>query len=912
MLVKTRPMPPKRVMQKGKKEQDAKPVLPDEDMFAFDNEDGYSTPLITFDNNTFEVNEDAVRVLDKLEPPLALVSVAGMYRTGKSFLLNRVILAKQNAFTVGPTTRACTKGIWMWSEPVRATDSQGRTVNLIIVDTEGIGAPTADATHDTRIFALGLLLSTYFIYNSVGSIDEQALSNLSLVTNLSKQIKQRASDTVAVHYPSFLWVVRDFALQLQDQDGAHISPREYLEDALKDCDSSNPAAESKNRVRSCLREFFPERHCFTMVRPCTAENQLQNLDYLPNKSLRPEFVQQAAELRERIFAEAANRPNTVNGVELSGSMVGMLCREYVKAINKGDVPVIQDAWSYVCDQQRHKLEDQVLSTCMSEFTTCLTSATTHREFMNLLSAVQRRVLSTFEQQCVELYTSHGAAPFIDMLSTRVCLLAKNFEEQFTAKLEMVVGGAVQQVLHELDGRLMRRQLKDIAEFRTAVDQSYNLLCDKYGVDLVDVAWFCKLEGLLWRAMTDFFGGHEAELARVAAELQQVKQLSEGLSKKHAEALERVEAEKQNAIETLKEAHACQFAQLQFEQEEVQVKLTATEQEAAKLAGELLEATTKANQQLTELDGALSAERQRCNGLEEEVTMLKDELEDVAEDGRKLQEQSRQLSEALFERDRLKGELAANKRELAEQRSSFSTMEQSLLKEAKEMQAKALQSLAVMKETRRAEQTQLKAARDDAQNKCVALELTVSQLREEVTHLLDGVEEHNKLRTQLQNLEQRHLQMTRDVAQRQRDQEAAMRDKELAAEQAVQRVRDEKRRMEQEFIVKVQHLEARVAKAEMKAEASEQEKKRQAELAEERWQRKRARTGDDGDNKSVQLGVMEAELQYLRQHRADLELQVKQLSGEVRSLQRSLDTQLDRLKLEYEHKLALAEQSISHH
>lgn len=905
-------MPAKRAMPKQKKELDAKPVLPDEDMFVFDDDDafasGYSTPLITFGNNMFEVNEDALRVLDKLSPPLALVSVAGMYRTGKSFLLNRVILARQNAFTVGPTTRACTKGIWMWSEPVRATDKQGRGVNLIIVDTEGIGAPTADATHDTRIFALGLLLSTYFIYNSVGSIDEQALSNLSLVTHLSKEIKQRASDTVAVHYPSFLWVVRDFALQLQNQDGAVISPREYLEDALKDCDSSNPAAESKNRVRSCLRDFFPERHCFTMVRPCTAENQLQNLDYLPNKSLRPEFVQQAAELRDRIFAEAANRPNTVNGVELSGGMVGMLCREYVKAINKGDVPVIQDAWTYVCDEQRHKLEELVVSTCMTEFTKCLTSATTHRQFTTMLSEVQQRVLTDFEQQCAKLYTEQGAAAFIHALSTRLVDLSANFDEQFCSKLEVVVGGAVQQALHELDSRLMRRQMKDIAEFRTAVDQSYTVLCDKYGVELVDSVWFCKLEALLWRAMTDFFGGHELELARVNAELQQMRQACDALSKKHAEAVERMEAEKQNAVDTMKEAHACQFAQLQFEQEELQVKLSVSEQQVDKLSAEVLETSHRATQQLAELDAALCGERQRCAGLEEEMVLLKDELEDVAEDGRKLQEQARQLSEALFERDRLKNELAASKRELMEQRQSFQSMEQSLLKEAKEMQTKALQSLAVMKETRRAEQLQLKTARDEAQSKCTALELTVSQLQDEVKQLQDVVDEHQKLRAQLHNLEQRHTQMTRDVAQRQREQENAMREKDVAAEQAVQRVRDEKRRVEQEFIVKLQHLEARVAKAEMKAEASEQEKKRQAELAEERWQRKRARTGEEGEQKSVQMGMMEAELQYLRQHRGDLELQVKQLSGEVRSLQRSLDTQLDRLKLEYEHKLALAEQS----
>ena len=46
---------------------------------------------------------------------------------------------------------------------------------MLVVDTEGIGALDEDSTHDVRIFALAILLSSYFIYNSVGSIDENAL-----------------------------------------------------------------------------------------------------------------------------------------------------------------------------------------------------------------------------------------------------------------------------------------------------------------------------------------------------------------------------------------------------------------------------------------------------------------------------------------------------------------------------------------------------------------------------------------------------------------------------------------------------------------------------------------------------------------------------------------------------------------
>jgi len=57
---------------------------------------------------------------------------------------------------------------------------------IIIVDTEGLGAFDEDENHDTKIFLLALLMSSFLVFNSSGSIDENALTNLSLVINLSR------------------------------------------------------------------------------------------------------------------------------------------------------------------------------------------------------------------------------------------------------------------------------------------------------------------------------------------------------------------------------------------------------------------------------------------------------------------------------------------------------------------------------------------------------------------------------------------------------------------------------------------------------------------------------------------------------------------------------------------------------
>ena len=106
-------------------------------------------------------------------------------------------------------------------------------MNIIVVDSEGTGGLDEDQNHDMRIFSLALLLSSFFVYNSMGSIDENALSSLSFVTNISKHIKVKtaegagdgdslertprrttdaAEQELVQHMPKFLWVVRDFTL----------------------------------------------------------------------------------------------------------------------------------------------------------------------------------------------------------------------------------------------------------------------------------------------------------------------------------------------------------------------------------------------------------------------------------------------------------------------------------------------------------------------------------------------------------------------------------------------------------------------------------------------------------------------------------------------------------------------------
>ena len=57
----------------------------------------------------FAVSDEAREMLSALEGPLSVIAVVGQYRTGKSFLLNRILLdlrGVSNGFSVGSTVRA--------------------------------------------------------------------------------------------------------------------------------------------------------------------------------------------------------------------------------------------------------------------------------------------------------------------------------------------------------------------------------------------------------------------------------------------------------------------------------------------------------------------------------------------------------------------------------------------------------------------------------------------------------------------------------------------------------------------------------------------------------------------------------------------------------------------------------------
>ncbi|EPS69202.1 hypothetical protein M569_05564, partial [Genlisea aurea] len=324
--------------------------------------------VYTDERGRFHMDAEAVALLQLVKEPVGVVSVCGRARQGKSFILNQ-LLGRSSGFQVASTHRPCTKGLWLWSAPIKRIALDGTEYKLLLLDSEGIDAYDQTGTYSTQIFSLAVLLSSMFIYNQMGGIDEAALDRLSLVTEMTKHIRVRASSgrstasELGQFSPIFVWLLRDFYLDLVE-DNRRITPRDYLELALRPVQGGKDVA-VKNEIRESIRALFPDRECFTLVRPLSNEKDLQRLDNISIDKMRPEFKSGLDALTTFVFERA--RPKQMGATVMTGPILARITQSFLDALNNGAVPIITSSWQSVEEAECQRAFELATEEYMSSF-----------------------------------------------------------------------------------------------------------------------------------------------------------------------------------------------------------------------------------------------------------------------------------------------------------------------------------------------------------------------------------------------------------------------------------------------------------------------------------------------------------------------------------------------------------------
>ncbi|XP_060058004.1 guanylate-binding protein 6-like isoform X2 [Erinaceus europaeus] len=440
--------------------------------------------LVENKNECLSVNQKAIQILEKISQPVVVVAIVGLYRTGKSYLMNR--LGGQNhGFPLGSTVQSETKGIWMWCVPHPSRTDH----TLILLDSEGLGdVEKGDPKNDSWIFALAVLLCSCFVYNSMGTINHQALEQLHYVTELTELIRSKSSPNpdeeedsteFVSFFPDFIWTVRDFTLELK-LNGCMVTEDEYLENALKLIPGKNPKIQISNQPRECIRHFFPKRKCFVFDRPTHDKELLAHIEKVSEDQLDPTFLKQTNKFCSFVFNNA--RTKTLReGIMVTGNRLSTLVVTYVDAINSGSVPCLENAVATLAQIENAAAVQKAADHYSEQMAQQVKFPTdTLQEFLDVHAACEKEAITVFMQQSFKDANQEFQKNLVEIIKVK--------KEDFLLQNEQISVKYCQAKLDELSKTLMESVSAGIfsvpgghklyREEKERIEQNYNELSRK--------------------------------------------------------------------------------------------------------------------------------------------------------------------------------------------------------------------------------------------------------------------------------------------------------------------------------------------------------------------------------------------------------------------------------------------------
>ena len=298
--------------------------------------------LIEFRRDKIILNEEAIKVLKEVKESIIIVSIFGKEHTGKSYLLNLLLNSRDNlkvtrGFKVLTTINSVSRGIWMWNTPLGKPNSKEK---IILIDSKGINSENIyNQNSDSKVFALIVLISSLFIYNTIGDINSNSLNDLELLVHLADSIgiteKVNKDHLISELCPKFLWALRDFDLsKLSPPEGEEMTQDMYMEQCLTErFDGKNK--DEINMIKVNLLKYFKERECITLPSP-VKEEDLHILKRLHFNDLESDFRDQFNNLKNKVFIDSKSK--MINGKVINGPMIAYLLTSFINEINNDNIP----------------------------------------------------------------------------------------------------------------------------------------------------------------------------------------------------------------------------------------------------------------------------------------------------------------------------------------------------------------------------------------------------------------------------------------------------------------------------------------------------------------------------------------------------------------------------------------------
>jgi len=397
-----------------------------------------------------EVNEEALGHLEKRlkkhgAQKMAVVSVMGAFRTGKSFLLDlflRYLRHEQKAAGegqfAGTTERPsaperggdatypvpdwltaagaiiegggdnadgfrfkggmdhCTEGIWVWSEPF-LRQIKGEKVALLLMDTQGAWDSQMTKEQSATIFGLTALISSKQIYNISMQIQEDKVENLAYFMNFAqaalRSVDQAAGDGKKTEKPfqTLDFLVRDWA-NFEEEWTVAQCKRQMKQHLDKHCD---PTRVVENSTAELLHTMFRRIGCFCLPHPGL---KIQKAAWTGNVTdIDSDFVRFMDEYVHEVFTEALE-PKSIIGSDLSTITFPLVVRKFVEVFQNA-APAAMSFTQAMTSATVLLAKEQVMKSYnskMSDFAKKHPQGVEPEEFMKLNRSISQEVKDQFQ------------------------------------------------------------------------------------------------------------------------------------------------------------------------------------------------------------------------------------------------------------------------------------------------------------------------------------------------------------------------------------------------------------------------------------------------------------------------------------------------------------------------------------
>ncbi|XP_050589344.1 atlastin isoform X3 [Bombus affinis] len=310
--------------------------------------------VLAHPDHSFELNEEALSKIllddDIKNRSVVVVSVAGAFRKGKSFLLDfflRYMNSQYNnnnqtdswlgkddeplsGFSWKGGSERDTTGILMWSKVFCGTLPDGEKVAVILMDTQGAFDSQSTVKDCATVFALSTMLSSVQIYNLSQNIQEDDLQHLQLFTEYGRLALQKSGVTP---FQKLQFLVRDWSYPYEAPYGSE-GGKEILNRRLEISDKQHPELQN---LRMHIKSCFSEISCFLMPHP--GLNIATNPRFDGRLSeIQPEFKEQLKVLIPVLLAPENLVPKKIDGQLVKARDLLEYFKSYMKIYKGNELP----------------------------------------------------------------------------------------------------------------------------------------------------------------------------------------------------------------------------------------------------------------------------------------------------------------------------------------------------------------------------------------------------------------------------------------------------------------------------------------------------------------------------------------------------------------------------------------------